>query len=382
MLWMSRRGAQAPLLGLLLLSSAGCSRGASEPGAEAGAEAEAERAKAAALAAPVSDAFTAALSAGIRVHPDDPSTVEVDSFVATVVVEALLSGTTGLEISPRLDSDGATQGYSVAKVPPGGPFARLGLRDGDVLAAINGVGLTSPGRALAALQTAQRHVVVAVERDDAAILYDLRLVDGLAWAQTLAAQGAGAGDGVALAPSPTIVAASTLVAAVEDDALADVADAAPPVVTPSAAASGASTASGAAKATAPKTSAAKASAAKTTGGSASATASCSAPDVCTLRRSELDRILGNPSLASKQVRYTPHIQGGKHRGYRLTSVTPGSSVAALGFAKGDVITTVNGHSLTDEGELFALYMGLSGTTTHKIRYQRGGATRVKTIRVQ
>ncbi|MCA9657653.1 MAG: PDZ domain-containing protein [Myxococcales bacterium] len=391
-----RRSAQAPLLGLLLaIAAAGCWR--VDSGSTAKTEAAAESAGEA-PAAPLSDAFAAALSSGIRVNADDPSTVEVDSFVATVVVEALLSGTTGLEIRPRVDGDGATQGFRVANVAPGGPFARLGLRDGDVVAAINGVGLTSPGRALAVLRTARRQVVVAVERDDTALLLDLRLVDGLAWSATLADHG----DGEDVAPAqpaaaPAIVEASALVAVVDDDALAEVASDAPTPGQPSAptanGGSGGSSGGGAGKpigktgggASKPSGKPSGKSGGSSSGGSSSggsSTASCSSADDCTVRRSELDKILGNPSLASKQVRYTPHIQGGKHRGYRLTSVTPGSSVAGLGFKKGDVITAVNGHSLTDEGELFALYMGLSGTKTHKIRYQRGGATRVKTVRVQ
>src|SRR5690606_6377447 len=104
-------------------------------------------------------------------------------------------------------------------------FARVGLQDGDILGAINGVGLTSPGRALAALQGARSQFVIGVERGDGALLLEIRLVDGLAWSQTLATQGAAA----EAPPRPPIVDAAALVAAVDDDELAAVGGRQPPV---------------------------------------------------------------------------------------------------------------------------------------------------------
>lgn len=101
-----------------------------------------------------------------------------------------------------------------------------------------------------------------------------------------------------------------------------------------------------------------------------------------IRRTEIDTLLADPSRASRQLRYMPHISGGKHRGYRLLSVTPKSAVAGLGFRKGDVITQVNGYNLSDDGDLFALYMELGGTSTYRIKYERAGVQRLKTVRVR
>src|SRR5690606_2994298 len=133
-------------------------------------------------------------------------------------LESILGGTSGLKIEARVDARGETQGYRIGGVRPESIFARVGLQDGDILGAINGVGLTSPGRALAALQGARSQFVIGVERGDGALLLEIRLVDGLAWSQTLATQGAAA----EAPPRPPIVDASSLVAAVDDDELAAV----------------------------------------------------------------------------------------------------------------------------------------------------------------
>ncbi len=344
------------------------------------------------------EATLALLPSAIQVKTDDPSSFSVDSFVAALLVQSLTEGRSGLQIEPRLDAEGATQGYRLGAIAEDSPFARLGLEEGDVVGAINGIGMTSPERARAAIASARRHAVVAVERGETALFLDYRLVDGLAWSSRVGEEG---GEVVAEEPAVAVVDANALVAAVDDrelEALAADAKAgghagAGGGASPTAAGAGKTIGSatpagsgGGGKSSGGKSSGGKSSGGKSSGGKSSSgsssSATCASADSCTIRRSELDAALANPAAASKQVRYTPHISGGKHRGYRLTSVTPGSAVAGLGMRKGDVITKINGHSLTDEGELFALYMGLGGTSTFRINYERGGAKRVKTVRAR
>ena len=359
----------------------GC--GGGPKGAPSGAS-SAEGPSVVATAPLLGEAAVAVLPSAIQVKADDPSSFSVDSFVAVLLVQALIEGRSGLSVEPRLDAEGATQGYRLGTIAGDSPFARLGLKEGDIVGAINGIGMTSPERARAAIASARRHAVVAVERGETALFLDYRLVDGLAWSSRVIEEG---GEAVAVEPAVAVVDANALVAAVDDRELEALAAGAKAGGHPGAG-GGASSTAGTGKALggsgAPTggagTSPGKSSGGKSSGGSSSA--SCASADSCTIRRSELDAALANPSAASRQIRFTPHISGGKHRGYRLTSVTPGSAVAGLGMRKGDVITKINGHSLTDEGELFALYMGLGGTSTFRINYERGGAKRVKTVRVR
>jgi len=366
------------------------------------------------------EATVALLPSAIQVKAEDPSSISVDSFVAALLVQALLEGRSGLTVEPRLDAEGASQGYRLGAIAEDSPFARLGLKEGDIVGAINGIGLTSPERARAAIASARRHAVVAVERGETALFLDYRLVDGLAWSSRVIEEG---GEAVVVEPAVAVavVDANALVAAVDDRELEALAADAKAEGHPGAGGEPSPTAAGTGEATddsgaptdgagtSPAKSSGKSSGSKSksksggkssgskskSGGKSSgskgksgggagggSSVSCASADNCTISRSELKAALANPAVASKQVRFTPHISGGKHRGYRLTSITPGSAVAGLGMRKGDVITKINGHSLTDQSDLIALYLGLSGTSTFRINYERGGAKRVKTVRAR
>lgn len=333
-----------------------------------------------ATAPAIDPAFQAALAAGIRRSGDGEGVVEVDSFLASVALESLLAGTSGLEIEPRPGAGGETQGYRIAGVRPGSIFARVGLQDGDVVGAINGIGLTSPARALAALQGARAQFVIGLERGDGALLVELRLIDGLAWSQTLATQGAAD----EAAPKVAIIDASALVAAVDDEALV-AADRGQPPVAPAASAEPVPKASpNPAPTTTPspkptKPAPAPASPPKSTSGGGSATSAgslCTRADTCTVRRGDFNAALANPESAGQQANFVPNS-----RGYHLYKIKKGSTIDRLGFQHGDLIRTINGHRIADTGEAMALYMSLGGTSTFRVVYERGGKSLTKTIKV-
>ncbi|MEZ4450229.1 MAG: hypothetical protein R3B09_12200 [Nannocystaceae bacterium] len=362
-----------------LLAGLSCAGGCSEPAATPPVREAAARPA-------LGPAFQSAMTAGIRVREGD-GVVEVDSFLASVALEALLAGESGLTLEPRVDAGGETQGYRIRGVTADSIFGRVGLRDGDVVGAINGVGLTSPGRALGALQGARRQIVIGLERGDGALLLEVHLVDGLAWAQTLATQGAAPER-----PPAAIVDASSLVAAVDDDALAAVGEPPPVPVQPVPKASkGGAAPSGPAKPI-PTSKGGSAGGSKSTGGSSgssgsnsssgssgsSATAGslCTRPDTCTVRRSEFNAALADPESASDQANFV-----GTSRGYNLYSIKRGSTIARLGFQNGDLIKTINGYRIADTGEAMALYLSLNGTSTYRVVYERAGKSLTKTIKV-
>jgi general secretion pathway protein C len=89
--------------------------------------------------------------------------------VRRATVDALLADPAAIASSVRVvpeSRDGRPFGFRLARVRADGVFARLGLRDGDVVVAINGLPMSTPDRALEAygrLATAN-HLAVALER--------------------------------------------------------------------------------------------------------------------------------------------------------------------------------------------------------------------------
>ena len=73
--------------------------------------------------------------------------------------------------------DGKSAGFRLFSVRPDGPFAKIGLLNGDVVSAINGLEMTSPDQALLAytkLKTAN-HLSVAIERNGQKITKDYNI---------------------------------------------------------------------------------------------------------------------------------------------------------------------------------------------------------------
>lgn len=110
-------------------------------------------------AAPASDRW----SAGLR------ATGEHSYELPRATLEHLLADVDLLARSARLVPevrDGAPAGWRLHRVAPDGPFARIGLRDGDLVVAVNGLDLASAPQALDAfvkLRSAS-HVSLAIER--------------------------------------------------------------------------------------------------------------------------------------------------------------------------------------------------------------------------
>jgi general secretion pathway protein C len=100
--------------------------------------------------------------------------------VSRSAVEAMLGDMaalgSGLRVVPAL-RDGQPAGLRLFGIRPGGPLTRIGLENGDLLTAVNGLPLTSPDAALAAytsLRTAT-HVSLSVERGGRPVTLDYLL---------------------------------------------------------------------------------------------------------------------------------------------------------------------------------------------------------------
>jgi general secretion pathway protein C len=125
-------------------------------------------------AAPSTDPFSAELDKGIKKlgeHNYEVQRATVDSLLGNMGALAK-----GARIVPET-RDGKPAGFRLFSVRPDGPFAKIGLLNGDVVSAINGLEMTSPDQALLAytkLKTAN-HLSVAIERNGQKITKDYNI---------------------------------------------------------------------------------------------------------------------------------------------------------------------------------------------------------------
>jgi general secretion pathway protein C len=95
-------------------------------------------------------------------------------------VDSLLGNMAVLSRSARIVPevrDGRAAGFRLFSVRPDGPFAKIGIQNGDVIYAINGLDMTSPDKALeiyTKLKSAN-HLSVALERNGQKITKDYNI---------------------------------------------------------------------------------------------------------------------------------------------------------------------------------------------------------------
>ncbi len=119
---------------------------------------------AAAPAAPAADPLMAELDRGIKKigeHNYEVQRQTVDSLLGNM---SLLSRSA--RIVPEI-RDGKAAGFRLFSVRPDGPFAKIGLQNGDVISAINGLEMTSPDKALEVYTKlkSSSHLSVGLERN-------------------------------------------------------------------------------------------------------------------------------------------------------------------------------------------------------------------------
>jgi hypothetical protein len=334
------------------------------------------------------------LPQGIEPAVDGGTTWRVDAYVAALVVEQLRRSP--LPFTPwRSDAPAPGQpseGYRVGALAPDGPWAGLGLREGDIVQAVNGVSTASPEWAAEALRRSDNQVTVSVFRDGVTITLAYRLVGGLAWqalVEPADPRGDEGHDALAVADPPPA-----------NDDPADVRS-----TGVGGGGSGSKSAGGGGGAYDGPYSPSRPSSAPSTGGGGSGSggggasgggggtvprpapptgsvARCSSAESCSIDKAYFDGLVASPSKLESQADVVPAIANDVHSGYKLRTVKSGTAVHQLGFRSGDKVTHINGHDLTNDAAALQLYLGLANTRTFKVRYERGGSARTKTIKVE
>jgi general secretion pathway protein C len=128
----------------------------------------------AAPAAGPKDPFAEALDKGIK--KTGPNSYEVQHST----LDSLLGNMAALSKAARIvpeTKDGKSVGFRLLSIKSDGPFGKIGLQNGDVISAINGLEMTTPDAALAVytkLKTAN-HLSVGLERNGQKVTMDYNI---------------------------------------------------------------------------------------------------------------------------------------------------------------------------------------------------------------
>ena len=120
------------------------------------------------------DPFAEALQKGIK--KTGPNSYEVQHSTLDSLLGNMAALSKAARIVPEM-KDGKSNGFRLLSIKPDGPFGAIGLQNGDVISAINGLEMTSPDKALEVytkLKTAN-HLSVGLERNGQKVTMDYNI---------------------------------------------------------------------------------------------------------------------------------------------------------------------------------------------------------------
>lgn len=88
------------------------------------------------------------------------------------------------------------------------------------------------------------------------------------------------------------------------------------------------------------------------------------PTQFNIAKTEVDKALGNLNEILTQARCIPNFEGGAPVGFKCFQIVPGSIYDKLGLINGDVLTGINGQTLNDPGQAFAMLSELKNNAKH------------------
>ena len=120
------------------------------------------------------DPLAEALDRGIK--KTGPNSYEVQHSTLDALLGNMGALSRAARIVPEM-KDGKSAGFRLLSIKPDGPFGKIGLQNGDIISAINGLEMTSPDKALEVytkLKTAN-HLSVGLERNGQKITEDYNI---------------------------------------------------------------------------------------------------------------------------------------------------------------------------------------------------------------
>lgn len=101
----------------------------------------------------------------------------------------------------------------------------------------------------------------------------------------------------------------------------------------------------------------------------------------TLAAQYRDRLYSDPQSLAEVVQVAPVRSGADLVGYRLSPGRAGDDFAALGFEAGDVVTAINGLSLSDPANTLRLYQAMRDERSAVFELQRDGSELVLSVQL-
>lgn len=96
------------------------------------------------------------------------------------------------------------------------------------------------------------------------------------------------------------------------------------------------------------------------------------PNEYALLRSSRDALFGEPDRLAASARIIPHMRNGENRGFKLYGVRRTSLIGSLGIRNGDLITAVDGHSITTPESALSVYTSLDNADSVVVSIARRG----------
>ena len=94
---------------------------------------------------------------------------------------------------------------------------------------------------------------------------------------------------------------------------------------------------------------------------------------CTITRAALDAVLGDPSMTSRSARLVPTLLNGQVVGFKIFAVRPASLFALLGLLNGDLIRRISGFDLNSPERALEAYTKVRNAKTIPLELTRRGA---------
>lgn len=92
-----------------------------------------------------------------------------------------------------------------------------------------------------------------------------------------------------------------------------------------------------------------------------------------------EEIIDNPTRLSELLRYSPVLEGGQIRGYRIYPGRDRASFAGLGLQPGDIVTAINGSPLSDPGRAMELMNNMTDQSNVILTIERNGTVQDVTL---
>jgi type II secretory pathway component PulC len=256
----------------------------------------------------------------------------VDACTRELLLQSPSTALNTLRVVPQA-KDGQMTGMRLFGIRPTSVWAKLGLRNSDLVIAINGHALSNPTQALEAYSEVKDADRFTVELERAGVTqirayFVKKLPAGTDAAKAcpeLAAATGGESDALAAKPQPSTLSTSPVVRP---------ADKLPPVVTKGIKCQGSK---------------------------------------CTITRAALDAVLGDPSMTSRSARLVPTLINGQVAGFKVLAIRPASLFALLGLLNGDLIRRISGFDLNSPERALEAYTKVRNAKTIPLELTRRGA---------